>query len=465
MFRKVHYRLTLLCGGITTFILLIMSLIYLYVSESGLKQSHFLAFQRDTGNLIANFEQQSVITHTWLAQMESLNSFTISITDNGVPLLFSERMLNEKRKATEQEAMDYYHSHYAVFTDSAFQSYHTAYPFTSSDKEDYYASYAYIPRENGETEILILFPLKHQRQQIRTQRIRFIIIDFTAMVLLFLFSFFFTKKLLIPVEENRLEQIRFVAAASHELRTPLAVILSCTSAIRGNKQGDTLTKKASPQEEETFLSTIYSEGQRMRRLIDDMLFLSHADSHSFSVRMEPVEPDTLLLNSYEAFEALAKEKNIRFHISLPDSPLPPCLGDSERLKQLTAILLHNAISYTPEKGSITLALSYSLSYSGHSKTGTAVFSHGDSYTIAVIDNGIGIPDEEKAKIFRRFYRSDQSRSIKDHFGLGLCIADEIVHSLKGSIHVEDTPGGGSTFLVELPVIPVPRCVSSETAEP
>ena len=101
MFRKVHYRLTLLCAGITTFILLTMSLIYLYVSESGLKESHFLAFQRDTGTLVTNFEQQTVITHTWLSQMENLNAFTISITDNGIPLLFTERAKEEKRQKSQ----------------------------------------------------------------------------------------------------------------------------------------------------------------------------------------------------------------------------------------------------------------------------------------------------------------------------------------------------------------------------
>ena len=441
MFRKVHYRLTFLCGGITTFLLLVMSLLYLYVSESGLKQSHFLAFQRDTGNLIANFEHQTIISHTWLAQMESLNSVTISVTDNGVPLLFCNRVQDETRERTEQEALEYYRSHFAAATDSIFQSYHTAYPFTSSDGRDYYASYAYIPHENGETEILILFPLENQKKQIQSQRRRFAAIDLTAMVFLFLFSFFFTKKLLVPVEENRLEQIRFVAAASHELRTPLAVILSCTDAIRGQNS----TKKASPEEAETFLSTIYSEGQRMRRLIDDMLFLSHADSHDFPIRMEPIEPDTLLLNSYEAFEALAREKNIRFGILLPDSPMPACLGDSGRLLQLLAILLHNAVSYTPEGGSITLSLSHS-----------ARLYRPDSYTIAVADSGIGIPDGEKAKIFQRFYRSETSRSAKEHFGLGLCIAAEIVRSFHGSLCVEDTPGGGSTFLLELPFIPAPH---------
>lgn len=447
MFRKVHYRLTLLCAGITTFILFVMSLIYLYVSESGLKQSHFLAFQRDAGNLIANFEQQTILTHAWLAQMESLNSFTISIIDNGVPLLFSERTQDEKQKAIEQEALHYYHSHFAIESlDSSFL-YHTEYAFTASCKKDYYVSYTYIPYDNGETQLLILFPLEDLNKQIRIQRIRFAFIDLTAMVLLSLFSFFFTKKLLIPVEKNRLEQIRFVAAASHELRTPLAVILSCTSAIRGHNG-----KKASPEETGTFLTTIYSEGQRMRHLIDDMLFLSHADSHSFSINMAPIEPDTLLLNSYEAFESLAAEKNISFHISLPESALPPCLGDGERLRQLIAILLHNAISYTPERGSVTLT----LTYGEYPKAGTTAFHRGAFYTIAVIDNGIGIPDQEKSKIFHRFYRSDKSRSTKEHFGLGLCIAEEIVHSLKGSIYVEDTPGGGSTFLVQLPVVLIPQ---------
>lgn len=442
MFRKVHHRLTLLCAGITTFLLLTMSLTYLYVSEQGLKQSHFLSFQRDIGTLIANFERQTLITHTWLSQMESYNAFTISVTDNGIPLLFNERERDEKRRITEQEALEYYRSHFsAASPDTARKSYHTEYAFTSSCKEDYYACYAYIPYENGETELLILSPVRPLNRQIRTQRIRFAAIDTAAVCLLFLFSFFFTKKLLIPIEQNRLEQIRFVAAASHELRTPLAVILSCTGAIRGHNG-----KKALPEEEETFLNTIYSEGHRMKRLIDDMLFLSQADSHTFSVHPEPIEPDTILLNSYEAFEPMAAEKNISLRISLPDCAMPPCLGDRERLQQLIAILLHNAVSYTPENGSILLSLTYGKSR----KADPDLRRRQDSYTISVADNGIGIPDEEKAKIFRRFYRSDQSRSTKEHFGLGLCIAEEITQSLKGSLHVEDTPGGGSTFLVRLP---------------
>ena len=438
MFRKVHYRLTLLCAGITTLILFTMSLVYLYVSETGLKQNNFLSFQRDMSTLIANFEHQTVITQEWLSQMENSNSYLIFVTDNGVPFLFNERKQSERLSRTQSEAHNFFESVYSITTlGSAYSSYHTEFEFTSSYKEEYYVCVAVIPHETGNTEILVLSPLDQLNAQMKIQRIRFSLINLAAIVILSLFSFFFTKKLLIPIEKNRKEQIQFVAAASHELRTPLAVILSCVSAIQGHNG-----KKASPQEEESFLTTIRAEGQRMSHLIDDMLLLSQADTHSFRVQMKPVEPDTLLLNSYEAFEPISREKHISFRISLPETAIPPCLCDGERLQQLTAILLHNAISYTPEGGTVTLSLTLKEDYK--QKT----------FTLAVIDNGIGIPDDEKEKIFRRFYRSDQSRSTKDHFGLGLCIADEIVRSLNGSIHAEDTPGGGSTFLVRLPFIPV-----------
>lgn len=434
MFRKVHYLLTLLCAGITAAILLVMSLIYLYVSETGLEQSQFLSFQHSMDNLMNNFKQQSVVTHEWLSLMENNNSYFIRITDNGIPLLFNQRNRDMDRQAIEEEASAYFSS--SILTEKLSSSgddmsYHFEFPFTSSSGEDYYVCFAQISRETQKTELLVLYPLKELNAKIKSQRVHFALIDLAAIVLLSLFSFFFTKKLLSPIEQNRKEQIQFVAAASHELRTPLAVILSCVSAI----------KKASPEEEENFLSTIHAEGQRMSRLINDMLLLSQADAHAFPIRLQPTECDTLLLNSYEAFEPMAREKNISFTISLPENALPPCLCDGERFGQIAAILLHNAISYTPQGGAIALSLSLDTA------------KKPEFLTLSVIDNGIGIPDDEKEKIFRRFYRSDQSRSVKDHFGLGLPIANEIVRSLNGVIRVMDTPDGGSTFRVRLPFLP------------
>lgn len=109
----------------------------------------------------------------------------------------------------------------------------------------------------------------------------------------------------------------------------------------------------------------------------------------------------------------------------------PC--DRERIEQVLSILLDNALSYTPENGRICLSLA-----------GTS-----DRPTIRVSDNGIGIPDSEKESIFDRFYRCDKAHKDKMHFGLGLCIAQEIIHMHKGKIWVEDTPGGGATFVIIL----------------
>ncbi len=431
MFRKVHYRLTLLCAGITTVILLIMSFIYLYVSEDSLNKSQFLSFQHAMDNFVSNLEQQSVLTHEWLYRMESNNSYFIRITDNGVPLLFNQRQLDETRRNIEEEALDYFHSIISVenllATDDK-TSQHFEFPFTASSGGDYYVCVAEISQQNQHTQALILYPLQELHEKIKHQRIRFALIDLGAIFLLSLFSFFFTKKLLSPIEQNRKEQVQFVAAASHELRTPLSVILSCVSAI----------KKASPEEEDGFLSTIHAEGQRMSQLINDMLLLSQADAHAFPIHLQPTECDTLTLNSYEAFEPMAKEKNISFTVSLPEDTLLPCLCDGERFNQITAILLHNAISYTPKGGKILLSLSLDTSRKP------------ECLILSVADNGIGIPDQEKEKIFRRFYRTDQSRCVKDHFGLGLPIASEIARSLGGTIRVADTPGGGSTFFFRLP---------------
>lgn len=191
--------------------------------------------------------------------------------------------------------------------------------------------------------------------------------------------------------------------------------------------------EASPHKQTQFLNTIKHEGLRMSSLINDMLTLSESDQHQFWVQKMPVELDTLLINSYEAFQPLAKKKDVMLSIELPEDPLPVCFCDPDRIKQVFSILIHNAISYTPEKGKISLSLAYKKS----------------NFYISVADNGIGIPDEDKSKIFDRFYRAEKSRSTKGHFGLGLSIAYEIINTHGGIITVEDAKGGGTIFTIVL----------------
>lgn len=425
MFQKVHFRLAALCAGITAFILLSMSLGYLYISEQGLKNNSFISFQNHMNTVVSNLEQQAVFTHEWLSRLEDNGKYRIHLTDNGIPFLFNERNTPQEKRLF-QTAWEYYEKYFEITPMTpGYHTSHAEFAFSSSGghRKDYYACAVISQREGGNLQVMILSSLKPLNQQIKMQRLIFLWLDILAVSALSLFAWYFTRRLLKPLEENQKRQTQFIASASHELRTPLAVILSCTSAS-GN---------ASEAERTHFLESIQSEGKRMSKLIDDMLMLTSADSYRQHIRKEPVELDTLLLDAFEAFEPVAAQKSIKLSLELPDTLVPPLSCDREKILQVIMILLHNAVSYTPEGGSVQIALSV----------------ESKNICFSVADNGPGIPDAEKSRIFQRFYRSDHSRSQKGHFGLGLCIASEIVQAHHGRILVRDTPGGGSTFTVIL----------------
>lgn len=435
MFQKVRLYLTALCAGITAAILIVMSLLYLYLSEKELYENQFRSFQNDINTIATSLEQQSVISMEWLSKMEARGGYTFYALDNGIPFLYNRlTSLSESSEIRSllDECLEIYHREYssshmsAVEQDSLFSTcIHSEFPFNpTGGKHEYYISVIELNRGTSSLQLLVLSPLDFLREQITRQRLRFLLIDIAAVLLLSLFSFFFTGKLLQPVIESRKKQTEFVAAASHELRTPLAVILSAAECCR-----DADTEKQS-----RFLDTIRQEGDILTSLVNDMLTLSASDSQRFTCRPAPLELDTLLINTYEAFEPLAAEKKLSLTISLPEESLPLCTADTDRIVQLLSILLHNAISYTPEGGRIDLALS-------HKK---------NRFYLTVSDTGVGIPPEDRKKIFDRFYRAEKSRSAKGHFGLGLSIASEIVRLHHGAISVADRQGGGSVFTVMLP---------------
>ncbi len=435
MFQKVRLYLTALCAGITAAILIVMSLLYLYLSEKELYENQFRSFQNDINTIATSLEQQSVISMEWLSKMEARGGYTFYALDNGIPFLYNRlTSLSESSEIRSllDECLEIYHREYssshmsAVEQDSLFSTcIHSEFPFNpTGGKHEYYISVIELNRGTSSLQLLVLSPLDFLREQITRQRLRFLLIDIAAVLLLSLFSFFFTGKLLQPVIESRKKQTEFVAAASHELRTPLSVILSAAECCRD----------ADAEKQSRFLDTIRQEGDILTSLVNDMLTLSASDSQRFTCRPAPLELDTLLINTYEAFEPLAAEKKLSLTISLPEESLPLCTADTDRIVQLLSILLHNAISYTPEGGRIDLALS-------HKK---------NRFYLTVSDTGVGIPPEDRKKIFDRFYRAEKSRSAKGHFGLGLSIASEIVRLHHGTISVADRQDGGSVFTVMLP---------------
>lgn len=424
MFKKLHIQMTLFSTFITGLILFLMAAACLYMAESATRQNSYSAFTNNIQSCITHLESQEVISHQWLSQAKSSYGIQMKIQDNQTPLFYDSLHDTEKYKDNFELAKSISKDTYALDLDNP--SSVTALTKSALFSIDgYFAATAMIPKTGGTLSAVFLYPLDNLNHQIMVMRLSFGAAVLLAIVALAVFSWFFTKKMIIPLEKSRQKQTEFIAAASHELRSPLAVIRS----------GLTAMEQAGPQEAAHFFTVIQKESDRMARLVNDMLSLANADNHSWQIHTAPCELDTLLLETYEKYDPAAQEKQMKLEIHLPEDPLPLCICDSSRISQILSILLDNAFSYVPPQGTIILALKKEEHY----------------FVLSVADNGPGISDNAKTSIFQRFYREDISRNDKQHFGLGLSIAKEIIDLHHGKLQVTDTPGGGATFLVSLPV--------------
>ncbi len=216
-------------------------------------------------------------------------------------------------------------------------------------------------------------------------------------------------------------QRRFVADVSHEMRTPLTI-------LQGNLD---LIKRMGPDPDS--VDTMNSEIKRMSRMVGDLLLLAHADSGNLPLTMTTVELDTLVLEVFRQARLLTD----KLEIKLETIEAARVRGDSDRLKQLLLNLVTNAIKYTPAGGTVTLSLTNRNGYAA----------------VRVADTGIGIPKNDLALIFDRFYRVDKARSRElGGTGLGLSIAQWIAQSHKGRIIAESEEGKGSVFTLQIPIM-------------
>ena len=248
-----------------------------------------------------------------------------------------------------------------------------------------------------------------------------------AMVGFFFISLFLSGWVLRPVRQAWEQQRQFVADASHELKTPLTVILANTNILLAHKE-DTI------QQQEKWVSYIQTEGERMKKLVDDLLFLAKSDAARAPAQLTRLDFSELVLGCLLPFEPVAFEKGVilRSHVQ-PSISLP---GDPGQLRQLVVILLDNACKYAGEAGTVTLTLVRS----------------GDRALLTVHNTGEPIAPEHLPHLFERFYRPDISRSRGEGgYGLGLSIAQSIVQGHKGRISVESSADAGTTFTLQLPV--------------
>jgi len=228
-------------------------------------------------------------------------------------------------------------------------------------------------------------------------------------------------------EEARLERARrdFVANASHEFKTPLFSIAGVLEVL--DEEG------LDPEERQEFLRLMREQVERMQNLSLRLLDLSQVDAGAVRLHMGIADATALAHSVLAEFHTRAAERHVRTEVVAPPG-VAPVSCDEERLAQVLRALLDNAIKYTPDGGTVEVRVA---SGDGH-------------VTIAVADNGTGIPNEELARVFDRFYRGSASRAAKAGTGLGLSIARDLTGLMGGTLVAESRVGVGSRFTISLP---------------
>lgn len=225
-------------------------------------------------------------------------------------------------------------------------------------------------------------------------------------------------------EQQRRE---FVADISHELRTPL-------STLQGYMEG--LIDGVIEPSEETW-GLLYTEAERMRRLVEDLQQLSQAEAGQLTLDAKPISPEEPIARSTESMLPLFAEKGIALESEVPDG-LPEVSADTDRVVQILTNLLRNALRYTPAGERVTVEAGAS----------------GDEVRFTVRDTGAGIAPEHLPHVFERFYRAEKSRSREGGgSGVGLAISKALVEAMGGRIRVESQgPEKGASFSFTLPVV-------------
>ncbi|MFJ1539470.1 ATP-binding protein [Micromonospora chalcea] len=231
--------------------------------------------------------------------------------------------------------------------------------------------------------------------------------------------------------EERMRQ--FIADASHELRTPLTTIRGFAELYR---QG----AARAPEQTADLLRRIEDEASRMGLLVEDLLLLARMDRER-PIALAPVELPVLASDAVEAARVVDPDRRIELEREPGAGPLV-VLGDDARLRQVIGNLMTNALTHTPSGASVTLRLRAEA---------------GNLAVVEVADTGPGLTPEQAERVFERFYRVDAARTRRAggpiSTGLGLAIVAALVAAHHGTVEVDETPGGGATFRVKLPLLP------------
>jgi signal transduction histidine kinase len=209
------------------------------------------------------------------------------------------------------------------------------------------------------------------------------------------------------------------------------------------------TDKPKPDEERKILDQALYRLRLMKRLVTKFLNVSQADANRLHIDFAPTDLNKLVAEEVEQLKQKAREKEVNLRFTPPEHPAPIMNVDDQKTRQAVMNLIDNAIAYTPH-GEVTVYLE----------------SDPESISFRVVDNGIGVPEDQKPNLFGKFYRADNAKKERpDGTGIGLYLVKRIVEDQGGKIIFESQVGKGSTFGFTLPIKQQPQPSQPSSSHP
>ncbi|MEG1010227.1 MAG: HAMP domain-containing sensor histidine kinase [Ruthenibacterium sp.] len=429
MIQRLRRRMTLMMSTLTSLVLLCALCLSFSMAQTQYKSNLDALTKSNVSILLDQLASGEAIADSWLAEQEMKSLSIIAITDNGTPLHFKGAWLPRTPRDILLQRCGEAAARLSADSEKTLREKNSVQFTVPGDAgESYRVSMARLQKKAGQTvQLLVLQDSAAMTRHLRGLLLLYGIIALLGAVLLTAIGWVLSGVAARPTAQAIRQQNEFVAAASHELRSPLTVIKASLAAAD--------TPKTPPEKAQGFLRTAQNEADRMTRLLEDLLLLAGGDAQALRAQKSAVAADTFCIELYEKFHLPAQSGGHVLTVALPDAPLPCVQADKQRLTQLFSILLSNAIEYTPRGAPIEIAAR----------------ADKKCVQISVIDHGSGIADADKGKVFSRFYRADESRCDKTHFGLGLSVAAQLAAMHGSALRLTDTKGGGCTFALALEI--------------